>query len=67
VKSVFSSLKPIEFQSNLRFICCTKEQRSFKKKMRVAERKINEELNLQKFIQRQRMTTAAILSVLTGP
>jgi len=49
------------------FTFCIKERRSFQKKLKIAQRKLSEELNLQKVIQRQRMATCAILSLLTGP
>jgi len=67
IKTVFGSLKKIENGPKWRLLFCNKERRSFQKKLKIAQRKLSEELNLQKVIQRQRMTTCAILSLLTGP
>jgi len=67
IKTVLGSLKKIEIGPKWRLFFCIKERRRFLKKLKIAKRKLSEELNLQKVIQSQRMATCAILSLLTGP
>jgi len=52
MKSVFGSLKQIVLPSEWNLLFFSKERRSFQKKLKIAQRKLSDELNLQKFIQR---------------
>jgi len=67
IQTLFSSFKTIEMAPVWRIMFCSKERRSFQKKAKIAERKLSKQLNLQKFIQTQRMTTIGVLALLTGP
>lgn len=47
-------------------LCCNKKNRHYKKMMFAAKSKVDKELDLRKFIHRQRLGTTALLGLLDG-
>jgi len=48
------------------YLCCNRQNRHYKKMMFAAKSKVSKELDLRKFIHRQRLTTTALLGLLDG-
>ena len=64
IKSEFKSFRAIELKKGLSDFFCP--NKNLKKKIAKAKIAVNKELNLQKFIHRQRVQTTALMGLLSG-
>ena len=69
VQTAFESNHRIQSMPYLKYIFCrlSEKRKAYHRKLQTAESKLLRELDLSRFLQKQKMQTIAILSLLSGP